>query len=123
MWAPELKERKLSQFLLQRKAQIPRAGIDIGYLATIRRIERSWRYRVISRRIHIEPPAKVGAGKVWIKCTCHLPDLRTLDKGVGLPPELHLALIAKIPAIAHNAMLIGSTTRQKSGLNGAGHGR
>ena len=89
----------------------------VGDFASVRRVHRPRRHRVVRRRVHVVPPADVGAGEARIDLPGDLPEFGPLDQMVGLPPELDLALVAKVPAVADDAVLAGPGAGEISGLH------
>ncbi len=72
--------------------------------------------------MHVVPPEQIGAGEARIQLPRHIPDFLRLHQRVRLPPEFHFALIAKIPAIGHDAVIRGGFAGEVGGLGGAGDG-
>ena len=96
---------------------------DVGQLATVGEVHRPRSHGGVGRRVHVEPPEEVGAGERGVKLARGVPDLRRLHQRVGLPPEMHLALVAVIPAVAHYPVLAWRLPGQIGGLDGASDGR
>ena len=98
------------------------ARVDVGQLAPVGRIHRPRRDAVVRRRIHVEPPEQVRAGERRILGARGLPDLRRLHQPVRLAPEPHLAVVAHVPAVADDAVLVGIAAGEVVGLRRAGDG-
>src|SRR5882672_12572052 len=120
---PKLKEWELAQFLLQLVAKFGRIRIDIRNLSPIGWIHGPRGDRPVCAGVHVVPPEQIGAGELWVLLLRAIPDLGPSYEPVGLLPELDLALIAEVPAVADDTVLRRPGSGQISRLNRRRHRR
>ena len=120
--SPETEERKRPELRLQLVAKSGGRGVDVGQLPAVGEIHRPRRDAVVRGRIHVVPPEEVGARERRVGRLRALPDLRRLHEPVRLLPELDLRVLARVPAVADDAVRRGVAAGQVVGLGRAGDG-
>ncbi len=103
--------------------QVRRLGIAIGQLSPVGTVYGTGGNAPVRISGHVVPPETVGAGEGRIYGPPHLPDLFPLNEPVRLAPEKNLGQIAKIPAVADDAVLRRQPSRKKGRLHAAGYCR
>ncbi len=120
--SPEVEQRELSELALQFVAQARWVGPDVGKFAAVGGVHRPRGDGVIRRRVHRVPPEAVGAGEAGMRGLGDVPEFRALHEPVALPPELHLALVAEVPAVGDRAVLGRPGAGEVGRLYGGGDG-
>jgi len=121
--APETKKWKRSQLSDKPCAQVDRLAVDIQNLPAVRRIDWPRRHRPVRRAVHVEPPEHVRDGHRRIDLSRAVPHTLARHQRVRLLPEHHLRQIAKVPAVADDAVVARHQAREIGRLRTARHSR
>ena len=123
--APERPERERPQLVgpLDLEPQVRRGGVDVEDLAPVRRIHRPRGEGEFDLRVHVVPPEDLGGRGTGARLAQAVPDLPALDDLVRLLPELDLAQLAVVPAVADHAVAAGALPGDERGLRAAGQRR
>ena len=102
---PVLEERELAEGAGELVVQGGRAHVGVGRLAPVGVVDRPRGDGDVGAGAHRVPPADVRRGEAGSQPSGLLPHLLALHERVVLPPEVHLALVAEVPAVADDAVL------------------
>ena len=118
--SPELEQRKRPKALGQVIPKLRRDRVAVRQLAPVRLVDRPRRCAEIMAGCHVVPPEHVGAAKPRVAFFAGLPDFLAADQPVRLPPEQHLHLVAKQPAVADDAVIARRQAGHERSLHAAG---
>ena len=117
---PELEQRERAQLGGQLVVQLGREGVAVRLLTAVGVVDRAWGDRPVHARAHGVPPADVGHRVAGAGPPGRVPQLFATHQRVVLAPQQHLAQLAEVPAVAHDAVLARQRAGQQGGLHRAG---